>query len=201
MRPFIKRTIGYRKCLMSLTSQNAKPKGDPKDDVFQLFVLFYLFHFLGVWPFIAFLLSLLGWHWLITLYKLQGYNSIIYHLFTALCTHHSKSSFPSSPCIWPPLRSPSCPTLFPSGNHPLLCPWVYLGFFVVVGSSVAFCFISHILVKSCVSCSFPSNLFHLAWYSQDPSILSQIIVFHPFFWLRSIPLYIWGLSRRTYLAL
>ena len=117
------------------------------------------------------------------------YNYIINHQYTPLCTHHSKSSFPSSPCIWPPLRSPSCPTLFPSGNHPLLCPWVYLGFFVVVGSSVAFCFISHILVKSCVSCSFPSNLFHLAWYSQDPSILSQIIVFHPFFWLRSIPLY------------
>ena len=33
-------------------------------------------------------------------------------------------------------------------------------------------------------------LFRLAWYSQGPSMLSQMAVFHPFLWPSSIPLYV-----------
>ena len=40
----------------------------------------------------SFLLNLLGWHWLMKLYRFQGYSSIIHHLYTVLCVHHPKSS-------------------------------------------------------------------------------------------------------------
>ena len=40
--------------------------------------------------------------------------------------------------------------------------------------------ISHIWVKSCSSYHFPSDLFHLTWYSQDPFMLSQMAIFHLF---------------------
>ena len=47
---------------------------------------------------------------------------------------------------------------------------------------VAFYFIAYVWVKACIFFPFPSDLFHLAWYSQDPSMLLQIARFHPF-WL------------------
>ena len=53
---------------------------------------------------------------------------------------------------------------------------------------VAFCFISHLCLKSYGSCLFLSHLFCLACYSQDPSMMSQMAVFHLFLWLSSIPL-------------
>ena len=33
-------------------------------------------------------LNLLGWHWLIKLYRFQVYNSMIHHLQIVLCVHH-----------------------------------------------------------------------------------------------------------------
>ena len=70
----------------------------------------------------TFLLNLLEWHWLIKLYKFQVYNSIVHHLYIALCVHHTKSSpLPSlSPRIrpWP---SSVSPTPFPSRNQSPLC--------------------------------------------------------------------------------
>ena len=38
-----------------------------------------------------FKIILLGWHWLIKLYKFQVYNSVICHLSIVLCVHHPKS--------------------------------------------------------------------------------------------------------------
>ena len=46
-------------------------------------------------------MNLLGWHWIIKLYKFQVYNSIIHHLYVALCVYHPKSSLLSLPFILP----------------------------------------------------------------------------------------------------
>ena len=46
-----------------------------------------------------FLFYLLGWHWLIKLYRFQGYISITRYLYVVLCVHHPKSSLLSSPPI------------------------------------------------------------------------------------------------------
>ena len=74
-----------------------------------------------------FLLNLLGWHWQITLYRFQVYNSIMYHLYTVLCVQHSKSSLLPSLFITP-LLSPTCIQFpFPSGNqHICLCLWGFV---------------------------------------------------------------------------
>ena len=42
----------------------------------------------------VFSLNLLGWYWLIKLYRFQVYNSITYHLYVALSVHHPKLSSP-----------------------------------------------------------------------------------------------------------
>lgn len=65
-------------------------------------------------------LNLLGWYWLITLYKCQLYNSVTHYLYIALCTQNSKDSLPLSPYIWPPLRSSSS-TQLPSPLVPAFC--------------------------------------------------------------------------------
>ena len=59
----------------------------------------------------SFLLSILGWHWLIKLYRFWVYNFIIHHLFIVLCVHHSKSSLLPSPFILslPSSTSPHTP--------------------------------------------------------------------------------------------
>ena len=54
---------------------------------------------------------LLGWHWLIKLYRFQVYNSITHHLYIVLCIHHPKSSLLPSPFI-PSLLSSTSSTLF-----------------------------------------------------------------------------------------
>ena len=46
-----------------------------------------------------FLLNLLGWHWLIKVYKFQVYSSIIHHQYTVLCVHHPKLGLLPSPFI------------------------------------------------------------------------------------------------------
>ena len=74
----------------------------------------------SVWS-CSFLLSLLGWHWLTILYRLQGYSSIIQHLHIVLCVHHPKSSLPPSPFIRT-LPSSTAPTPFLSSNHHAVDP-------------------------------------------------------------------------------
>ena len=59
------------------------------------------------------------------------------------------------------------PHPLPSGNlHTVVSVYEFVCF---VCSLVAFCFISQMWAKLYGSCSFPSHLFHLAWYSQGPS--------------------------------
>ena len=48
------------------------------------------------WPFFFFLLNRLGQHRLITLYKLQMYNFITWHLYSLLRAHYLKSNLASS---------------------------------------------------------------------------------------------------------
>ena len=75
--------------------------------------------------FFAFSLNLLGWHWLIKLYRFQVYISTIHHLYIVLCV--PTPSQVSSITIYP------CFTLF-YVPHPLslwqspycfLCLWVF----------------------------------------------------------------------------
>ena len=74
-----------------------------------------------------FWLNLLGWHWLITLYKFLVCTSIIQYLYIVLCVCYPKSSLHQSPFIPPytlfyrPL--PSFPT-----DNPIhcLCLWGFL---------------------------------------------------------------------------
>ena len=54
------------------------------------------------------LLNLLGWHWLIQLYRFQVYDAILHHLCVVLCVHHLKSSLLPSPSTLP-LPSSTCP--------------------------------------------------------------------------------------------
>ena len=54
----------------------------------------------------------------------------------------------------------------PSGNQPcVVCVYEFVCTFV------ALCFLSHTSEISCGCCPFPSDLFHLAQYSQDPPML------------------------------
>ena len=55
------------------------------------------------------LIKLLGWHWLIRLYRVQVYHSITHHLYVALCALHPQSRLLLPPCIWPPLTSSNSP--------------------------------------------------------------------------------------------
>ena len=102
----------------------------------------------------------------------QSQNSFCRHIFDPL----------------PPLPPP--PPSFPSGNHhTAICVCEFL-FICLVCSFVAYSFISHVWGRLCGSWHLPSDLFCLAWYSQVPSILFQMAVFHLFLWLSSVSLYV-----------
>ena len=58
--------------------------------------------------FLKILLNLLGWLWLIKLYRFQVYSSITHHLYIGLCVCHPNSSLLLSPFI-PPLPSYTFP--------------------------------------------------------------------------------------------
>ena len=80
-----------------------------------------------------FLSDLLGWHWLIKLYRFQVHCSMIHHLYIISCVHQPKSSLLLSPFI-PPLPSSPAPTPFTSDNHhTVVC--VCEGFFCLILSS------------------------------------------------------------------
>ena len=119
------------------------------------------------------------------LYRFQMCNSIINHLYMALCAHQPKSNLPLSQYIWPPLLFTIPQLPFPSSNHhAVICVWVL----VCLSCLICF-FMSDIWVKSYGSWLFSSGLFCLAWYSEDLSTLTQMAVFHPFLWLNSISWY------------
>ena len=61
------------------------------------------------------LLNLLGWCWLIKLYRFRVYNSTTHHLYVVLRVHHPKSSLLSFTVY--------SPYTFPSGNHRIVV-WV-----------------------------------------------------------------------------
>ena len=58
------------------------------------------------------LLNLLGWYWLIKLYRFQVCNATIRHLYIVLCVHHPRSSLLSSPLL-PYTPSTFSPLPFP----------------------------------------------------------------------------------------
>ena len=98
-------------------------------------VIFWMNNFFSL-----FLLSVLGWHRLITLCRFQVYISMTYDLYVALCAHHPQSNHLPSPYVWPLYPS------LPLGPFPLvttILPSVSVSFVFLVWSFVAFRFISH----------------------------------------------------------
>ena len=119
-------------------------------------------------------------------YRLHVYNFIIYHLNIVFCAYQSKSNLLPSFCTWPFTISSN--TSFPLVITMLLS--VSTSFVCLVCLCVAFSFISYVWVKSYGSWLFLSDFFHLAWYSQALSMLSQMALYYLFLWLSSSPLYI-----------
>ena len=78
--------------------------------------------------FVEFFLNLLGWHWLIKLYRFQGYNPIIHHVYIVLCVHHPKSSLLPSPFV-PRLLSSAPSHSLSLWYSPYCCPCLR-GFFL-----------------------------------------------------------------------
>lgn len=103
------------------------------------------------------------------------YNSITTHCYIALCAHHPESPFLTislTPFIFFILLLPS----FLSGDH-------HITIFVCV---CEFCLLLSIFYSKnewnhMVLVLFLSDLFHLAWHSQDPSLLYQMSKCHPFY--------------------
>ena len=116
----------------------------------------------------------LWWHWLIKLYMFQMYISMIHHLYVSLCGHHPKSHH-LSPCVWSP-SSLFPPNALPSGNRRTVAVFVRFRLFIC-----CFRFISYIWVKSNGSWLLFSDLIFRTWYSRDPSLSSQMAVFHLFY--------------------
>lgn len=87
-----------------------------------------------------------------------------------MCFHHPKSSFLPSSWIWLPLFFSTFSTPLPSGNHHHYC----LGQWVVL--FLAFCFISHIWVKS---------------YDSSCWLISHSMMFSRFTWQYFIFSYSW----------
>ena len=144
-------------------------------------------------------MNLLGWHWLIKLYRFQVCNSLILHLYIVLCVHHPNSSLLPSPFI-PHLPSSTSPTPFPSDNHhTVVCVYEVVFFFCLIHSHfspspvtilpsdscpslwVCFCLFYlfvlflrfHISAKSYGVFLSLTGLFHLTEYSPGLSMLLQ----------------------------
>lgn len=82
-------------------------------------------------PFLKILLHVLGWHWLIQLYRFQEYDSITHHLRIALHVHHSKSNLlrPPLPFLTLPLVTTTLQSVFMSFCLSCLfvcCFWFYI---------------------------------------------------------------------------
>ena len=117
------------------------------------------------------------------------YYSIIHYLYLCIVCSPPKVESPSITIYLTPftlfttLSSPS-----PSDNHHsvvsvnLSVLFVHLLLFVLYPTYEW----SHVVLVL-----FNLFSFFLAWYSEDPSMLSQMAVFRLFLWLSSIPLYVY----------
>lgn len=73
----------------------------------------------------------------------------------------------------PSLTLPQLP--FPISNHHSLVSMTLFWFCLLL-----FCAIFHIRIKSYDFCPFLSDLFHIAWYPQNLSLLTHMAIFHLF---------------------
>ena len=129
-----------------------------------------------------FKLNVLGWHWLIRLRRFQVRVSMVQGLCVALCTRHPQSNHLLSPCSFVWALYPSLPrTPLPSGNrHTVVCVWVLVClFFLFVHYFLSVLYPTHEWNHRVLN-FFCLTLFCLASYSQGPSILLQMAVFHLF---------------------
>ena len=103
-------------------------------------------------------IELMGWHWLIKLYRFQVYDSVTHHLYIVLCVHHPKPSLLPTPFIllYPLLH---LPTPLPSGNHHTVL-LVYVSFFFSFLSSSLF-----LLKPLFQPASLPTPFWHLSVFS------------------------------------
>ena len=116
--------------------------------------------------FSLFKLNLLGWHWLITLYRFQVYISMIHDLQIALCAHHLRSNHLPSPYVWP--------LLLPSTPFPLVTT-------ILLSVSMSFCLffllvhlLLSVLYSTCGWNHMVLDIFHLTYFS-----LHDILKIHP----------------------
>ena len=123
--------------------------------------LYDFIKFMEIFSFL-FLLNLLGWHWLISLYRFPGYTSMVHDLYIALCAHHLKSNHLRHHIfgpLYPLLPAPTNP--LPSGNHQnVICVYKFQIYIPHMSEVTWFL-------------AFSNWLFCLACYSQVPSMLSQ----------------------------
>ena len=99
---------------------------DQEDEIYlyvisQIWAMWGRFGSNSSWVFLSnyfsLLLDLLGWHWLIKLYRFWVYSAITHHLYIVLCVCHPKSTLPS-PSIAPlPSSTSPTPHPFPSSDH------------------------------------------------------------------------------------
>lgn len=116
---------------------------------------------------------LIYWSWLITLYNFQVYNIVIQHLCTLLHVPHLESS---SFCyhLFDPLYLLHTPPPFPLWEPPFYCLYEFI--FVLL---VYFLFYIPHQWNHTILVLFPSDLFHLAEYSQGP--VSWVYPAHAYF--------------------
>ena len=94
---------------------------------------------------------------------------MIHHVYKALCAHYPKSKLLPSPLLTPFILCCS-PTSFPIDiHHTIICVAEFCVFVVLFISLFSVLYLA--LVKLSGSWLFSSDLSHLPWYSQDPSML------------------------------
>ena len=132
-------------------------------------------------PCFFFVLNVLGWHWLVRLYRFQVYISVVQDLHIVLCAHYAKSSHLLWPDICPPLPSSS------SSNPPfslvtnilfIVCVYELLFVLLVQLFSVLYLHMNEVIQFL----SFLSDLLCLAQYSQGWSMWLWMVVFRLFLW-------------------
>lgn len=109
--------------------------------------------------------------------------------------HHPESS-PVTKCL--AFFTLLTPTSLPFQNHDTVSVSQFVCFLC---SLVVFCCIFHVSVKSYGFCPFASDLFHLAWYSQDSSSVVENGNVSSFLWLSNIPVHVCATSSISSLPL
>ena len=103
----------------------------------------------SLWDYILFLIKFIGGQWLISSCRFQAYNSMMHHLYIALCAHPPKSDLLLSLYVWPLLPFTVPPMPFSLTATTLLSVSEHFCLFICHAySCVAFSFISHLWVTS-----------------------------------------------------